>query len=414
MATEAVAALNTKEAGIKQHQSDASVHLDAVRGLAALAVFLGHGRPMFLNSRLRDALGVGQSAAPAASSTSTASTSLPAAEVVPTAVGEHETIGHEAVVVFFVLSGYFVGGSVLRATQKGIFSWQKYLFQRLTRLWVVLIPALILGWALDAGGMNLLPHGDQNIYSSPAGQDEVQPGLAERLTPSVFLGNLFFLQTIWYRTFGSNVSLWSLSYEFWYYVFFPFLVAVFLPRKSAVERIVSALLLVGMFGIFGLELSRYFLVWLFGAGVALLPLRLSASQRRFVTAAAGLVFVVALVAMLKAKLDLFVSDLILSVVFSGFLWTILHATRATVNGYYRTLAQGLSNMSYTLYSVHMPFLAIVCALVMPVWRPWTLSARSVVMLLAVYGAVFLASWVVYAIFERNTDKIRARLSAFTG
>lgn len=403
MATEAVAAGKPSEVEIKQHESDASVHLDAVRGLAALAVFLGHGKPMFLNSRLRDSVGLNQA-------TSAPSTSPPPD---PTPAGEHETVGHEAVVVFFVLSGYFVGGSVLRATRKGIFSWQKYLFQRLTRLWVVLLPALLLGWALDVGGMQL-PHRDQNIYSAPMGQDEVQPGLAERLTPSVFAGNLFFLQTIWYRTFGSNVSLWSLSYEFWYYVFFPFLVAIFLPSKRPLERAASGLLLVAMFAVFGMELSRYFLVWLFGAGVALLPLRLTADRRRVVTAAAGLVFSLALVAMLKAKLNLYVSDLVLSVAFSALLWTMLHATRATASSLYRTMAQGLSNMSYTLYCVHMPFLAIVCALVMPAWHPWPLSVRSVVMLLGVYGVVFLASWLVYRLFERNTGKIRKQLAIFDG
>ena len=73
-------------------------------------------------------------------------------------------------------------------------------FQRLTRLWIVLLPALLLGWALDAGGMHFLP-GEHNIYSAPAGQEEVSPGLADRLTPQVFAGNLFFLQTVFFREF---------------------------------------------------------------------------------------------------------------------------------------------------------------------------------------------------------------------
>ena len=35
------------------------------------------------------------------------------------------------------------------------------------------------------------------------------------------MGNLFFLQTIFVPPFGSNAPLWSLSFEFWYYLLFP-------------------------------------------------------------------------------------------------------------------------------------------------------------------------------------------------
>lgn len=386
-----------------EHGSDASVHMDAFRGLAALAVFLGHGRGIFLKSGLRDMLS--QTPNSAVATTTATVAAVPDAN----AGGEHETIGHEAVIVFFVLSGYFVGGSALRAMRKGVFSWKTYLFQRITRLWIVLLPALLLGWALDFGGMHLLPGVGTNIYSGPVGQEEVAAGLADRLTPAVFLGNLFFVQGVVTRTFGTNVSLWSLSYEFWYYIFFPFLVVVFLPSKRWPERVFSGLLLVALFAIFGMEISRYFVVWLFGVGVALLPLKLAPERRKLVTAAAGLVFVLTLGVMLKARLNLYLSDIVLSFVFSALLWTILHATGSTVSAFYRTQAQALSNMSYTLYLVHMPFFALVSAVLTPVWQPWAPSLRSAGMMLGVFAVVFAASWLMYFAFERNTDRIRKML-----
>ena len=61
-------------------------------------------------------------------------------------------LGHQAVVVFFVLSGYLVGGSVLTAYQSGRWSWAAYALRRLTRLWVVLLPALIITLAVDGLG----------------------------------------------------------------------------------------------------------------------------------------------------------------------------------------------------------------------------------------------------------------------
>ena len=60
--------------------------------------------------------------------------------------------GHTAVIVFFLLSGYFVGGSVLRQVEAGTWSWQRYLTERLSRLWIVLIPALLLTLFWDRMG----------------------------------------------------------------------------------------------------------------------------------------------------------------------------------------------------------------------------------------------------------------------
>ncbi len=71
---------------------------------------------------------------------------------------------HEAVVVFFVLSGYFVGGSVIAS--KGVDFWPRYLVQRVSRLWIVLIPSLFPYTLLE---QVRVPHRGQSI---PAGRTE--------------------------------------------------------------------------------------------------------------------------------------------------------------------------------------------------------------------------------------------------
>jgi peptidoglycan/LPS O-acetylase OafA/YrhL len=110
------------------------VHLDAIRGAAALIVTLGHARGLFFSSL-------------------TEKTHF------------HElTIGDEAVMVFFVLSGYLVGGSVLRDMRAGTWNWSSYLIKRLVRLWVVLVPAVLLGVLIDSIGFHYLS-GNDSIYS---------------------------------------------------------------------------------------------------------------------------------------------------------------------------------------------------------------------------------------------------------
>jgi|SRR5579871_1073397 len=168
--------------------------LDFCRGLAALAVVTGHARLFTL-----------------ATYASGAAKPLWLAPLYLLT-----GIGRQAVVIFFVLSGFLIGRNVLNAFSSGKWSWRTYAAHRLARLWAVLIPALILTALLD------LARGEW-------------PNLL------VALANAAFLQTIVAPTFGSNAPLWSLAYEFWYYVTFPLLAFIILGAGSRPARIVAAL-----------------------------------------------------------------------------------------------------------------------------------------------------------------------------
>src|SRR5437868_5279704 len=99
-----------------------STFLDLVRGLSALAVMAGHLRGLFF-------VPFDQANAPTA---------------LIGAVYFLTSLGHQAVVVFFVLSGYFIAGNVLRSLADQSWNWRGYLTRRLVRLSIVLIPALLL------------------------------------------------------------------------------------------------------------------------------------------------------------------------------------------------------------------------------------------------------------------------------
>src|SRR5580704_2592561 len=122
-----------------------SVHLDALRGFAAFSVLLNH---------LRDALFVDYE-------------SIARHNPLTSAAYLVSGLGRQSVIVFFVLSGYLVGGSVLRSAANGSWSWRAYLLARLSRLYVVLLPALLLGGALDWLGMHI--PGTESVYSGNSG-----------------------------------------------------------------------------------------------------------------------------------------------------------------------------------------------------------------------------------------------------
>ena len=141
-------------------------------------------------------------------------------------------LGHQAVMVFFVLSGYFVGGSVMSGLRNKSFTWGRYSLARLCRLWLVLVPVLFLTLILD----HLGSHYNPQIYAGEYGAIfRSGPTIAKPAEHGflIALGNLVFLQTVTVPVFGSNGPLWSLAFEFWYYVLFP-LIAV--PIFNFVHR----------------------------------------------------------------------------------------------------------------------------------------------------------------------------------
>jgi len=387
---------------------DSSVHLDAIRGLAALTVFISHSRMIFLKSGLRNAL-TGSADEPVLADHR--GTIFQDHFRLTSLLSGHQSIGRFAVIIFFVLSGYFVGGSVLRDQRRNQFSWAGYTLQRMTRLWVVLLPALLLTLFLDFGGAHWFAS-PQNIYHNPA--SPYGAILDQRLTTSAFFGNLFFMQGIVTPTFGTNEPLWSLSYEFWFYLFFPLLLTAVLPLKRLGVRLASGLLFCALLAFCGWSLAAYFALWGCGVLAALLPLRLSTRAVRFLLPIGILAMAAAMLALLKAHIWRFAGDMLLGIVFTCVLWMTLHLRGATVGRFYRALAQGSSKISYTLYLVHFPLLLFFSAMVYPVWNLRDFSTASLASLFAIDLIVLTAACGMYFCFERNTGRVRNLFGSLAG
>ncbi len=131
---------------------------------------------------------------------------------------------HQAVIVFFLLSGYLVGGQVLREMGTGDFDYGNYMLRRLVRLYSVIAPGLVIGLLVVhlAFGWG---HGwevvQQNRPWYPAWFDSTHSNALSTLAC-----NLAGLQMIACYQYGHNLALWSLSNELLYYVAFPSLLLV--------------------------------------------------------------------------------------------------------------------------------------------------------------------------------------------
>jgi peptidoglycan/LPS O-acetylase OafA/YrhL len=151
-------------------------------------------------------------------------------------------LGSEAVIVFFVLSGLLIAMSGRKQQDAGAF-----VQARLSRLWSVCLPALALTLVADIAGQ----------YLSLISYHPMRPYSVFKWIAAIGM-NATFLSQIWYLNVfpGTNGPFWSISYEFWYYMFF----AAFVYLKGT-KRIVA--LAVAML-IAGPVILEAFPIWLLG------------------------------------------------------------------------------------------------------------------------------------------------------
>ena len=122
---------------------------------------------------------------------------------------------HQAVLVFFVMSGFLIGGDSLRRLDRTDPSLKQYMIDRFSRIYIVMVPALAYGFVVDSIGRRIFP--DSGIYDG-AFFDGV-------FNPINIAWTLLQQQHIWAPQAGANGALWSLACEMWYYITFPLLLA---------------------------------------------------------------------------------------------------------------------------------------------------------------------------------------------
>jgi peptidoglycan/LPS O-acetylase OafA/YrhL len=188
-----------------------SIYLDLVRLLAAFAVMLGHAQ--------QDGLNTGW-----------------------LVIGRYS---HDAVVVFFVLSGVVIA----HTTHTGVQNPRKYAVARLARLYSVVLPAIVLGFVVKAIA----------AWQDPALATEFHNNDLRWVN---VVGSVFFLSESW--GFGGSIPwndpFWSLCYEAWYYVIFG--LATFAPAQKRLKWVVLAAIAAGP------SIMVMFPIWLLGAYLA--------------------------------------------------------------------------------------------------------------------------------------------------
>lgn len=305
---------------------------------------------------------------------------------------------HQAVIVFFVISGWLVGGSLLnRIRQPRAIT--NYAIDRLTRLWTVLIPTFLLTalFALGIGTVSL-----NDIDYSPENQYSV-------LT---FVGNLFGLQRVLLPNFGGNFSLWSLANETWYYLAFP-LLALFWMTRSGLARFACLAALALLSSILPSAIVAYFLIWLLGVAFSRIRIDCSNGMR---WSWAVLLMAGASYYRLTGELDAYdlttlKQDLVCSLLYLVLLAS-LQFEASPGSKLVRPLARVgsfFAEFSFSLYVLHVPVIGVLQH-----WSTTQLGLRQLSPAVPLHTAIYfgmlatlvISAYLSYRLFESRTQRIR--------
>jgi peptidoglycan/LPS O-acetylase OafA/YrhL len=287
------------------------------------------------------------------------------------------TAGGEAVIVFFVLSGYLVCGSLIERVGAGTFSIAEYATDRVTRLCIPLLPALILTTA---------------AYLTTQGAVD---------WPAI-IGSAFFLQDIVAAVPATNKALWTLSYEFWFYA------VAGLAGVAAMTRRPFWLLLAGLALLMFTALSPlYLLCWLVGAIAYLAkPGRFSLSALTVATGATLFALGLSLATTSNVSIDWAPSKetatLFLAVTVAMLIQQL--ALASTTGSTLGKVGSALAAFSYTLYLTHYPVLYFLSF--NGPERATSLSIAGLGVFVTKLAVCVAVSWVIYQLSERHTNAVR--------
>ncbi|MGH8778549.1 acyltransferase family protein [Paraburkholderia sp.] len=260
--------------------------------------------------------------------------------------------GSAGVPVFFVISGYCIHrGAALRIAQNPGYRLNATNFwaRRFARIYPVLLAALVLTFALDWFSLQLPP------VSHKVREIGVQ----------AFLVNLFSLQGVAGKTYGSNGALWTLSLEVQFYAIYPLLFA--LRRRIGIGPVLAAVALVNVVSAFVLErhdlqfFTSYWLSWTLGAWIAdvkahAAPTKQTPSVLLYVAAA-----VFTALGCIAFHFGQYGAFQLWALGFACYLYRALDTVR-TAGGIAMRALSRVGDFSFSLYVVHLPIFVLLSSL----------------------------------------------------
>ncbi|MBM3562748.1 MAG: acyltransferase [Alphaproteobacteria bacterium] len=321
-------------------------------------------------------------------------------------------LGHQAVLAFFVMSGYLVGGAVLAHLRKNQGFLREYLIHRVSRIYLVVGPAVVFTLVLDSIGRWLFA--SSGVYEWPL--------FKGHFSALLFLASFLNLQGIGFDYFGTNGPLWSLACEFWYYVTFPLLLLPFARNYPLALRLLGFALGAGLFLAISTPPSWFkfgYILWAGGAFATLIPRPIIRSRWAALLLYAAVVVIIRLVVRghlvethpwVADAADLLGSSLFI-IVLLAFRYGPSEGFSLLRFKFHKTLA----DFSFSLYSIHMPILIFARAAVGSTlgneWATQLATPQNYALAFSLMGVTIVCGYFFSRVTEAKTGAARRKLRA---
>jgi peptidoglycan/LPS O-acetylase OafA/YrhL len=308
--------------------------------------------------------------------------------------------------MFFIVSGFLVGGSVWRLIAEQRFDLGAYLINRFARIYLVFIPALVLVAVLNTIGTTLLADG--RFY----GVRPLMPAniFAEWWWPQIPC-HLAALQGLLCLPWGANPPLWTLGYEWGLYLFAPAVFGAALVPMILPRRLISCTAVAVAFAAltwWNPDWPNWFLLWMLGAAASRV---FKSGVVPFPIGVAGLMIgAISLVVSRAALVPLWLTD-----------WSLAFGLAAAVaNPSIMQWTSGVpaiprgASFSYSLYAIHLPVCVFIGALLerFAGWPPTLVQPdlRGIVAFLVMIIGALAAARGFAAVTEYHTAALREWLT----
>ncbi|TRW24632.1 acyltransferase [Flavobacterium zepuense] len=257
--------------------------------------------------------------------------------------------GHAAVVVFFVLSGYVIAHTTT-ASNRGP---RQYAQARLSKLYSVVFPALIITAIIE-------------LCVRFFGATGLEMYLKDQSVIRYFLSSVFSNE-VWFLSASPPINgpLWSLSFEFWYYVIFGFFFFKSKNPKYIIFFIVALL-------IAGPKILIMMPIWLLGNLAYRLKNPLSNISLSWIFTLAFIAVSIVLaynLPQMPFKLGVpplffasqFVTDFIVGIFVAAALWMLPNSVKDKKDiksGKLMTGFRNFADLTFPLYVLHAPLLVL--------------------------------------------------------
>lgn len=275
--------------------------------------------------------------------------------------------GHEVVIFFFILSGFVIHLKYAKRLKNNVdvkFDFLSYFRSRFYRIYPPYLFALILTYYFD----KLVEFYNFSIYNHLTPTKLINISVFFNHDLKTFIGNLFFLQGTFIPIFGSNGPLWSLMYEWWFYMLYPFLYLLTKKNISIVYTMIVGVSLIFFLGgttniILIDKIFSYLFIWCLGVLVADIYVGRIIINKKFFFPLIILLILIPLYP--RFDIPQLFKDAITSVSLFGLFMLFFHLLER--KSFVIILLERFSflgSFSYTLYVIHFPLLVFYNGLIL--------------------------------------------------